>query len=210
MKTYFITGTGTNAGKTFYTVKRTLQLRSQHQNILTLKPMISGFNPDSIAGSDTGLLLQAQGLALSQQNIDKISPWRFIQPISPDMAAEEESLSVSLEEVVAFCRSHTEYDVLLIEGAGGIMSPMGENFTNLDVIAHIGCEAILVGGTYLGAISHILTAVNALSSRNIALHTLVINESDAKPVSTKRIVLTLKRFLPTTVSIEILARQNND
>ena len=65
-----------------------------------LKPVISGYCEDELELSDTGCILTALGLSLELQNVQKVSPWRFQEPISPDMAAERENREIDLWELV--------------------------------------------------------------------------------------------------------------
>ena len=75
--------------------------------------------------------------------------------------------------------------LLVIEGAGGVMSPIAEDATNLDLFAELGLEVILVTGSYLGAVSHTLTAIAALQVRGVAVAAIVVSESmgDAPPIT---------------------------
>src|ERR1700727_3328232 len=91
-----------------------------------IKPVISGFDPEQAAASDPGVLLHALGLPVTPQEIDRISPWRFRAPLSPDIAAEREGRSIDLDTVISFCRTMIDqrHGVLLIEGIGGVMVPL--------------------------------------------------------------------------------------
>lgn len=194
MKKYFVTATGTNIGKTFITAALTKQLRTKGKNVIVLKPVISGFHTP-LAQTDTGLLLKAQELPITKENIDAISPWRFTDAISPDMAAENEKKKIPFDELVAFSKKQ-KADYLLIEGPGGVMTPLDKSHTVLDWMATLGFEVILISGSYLGTLSHTLTAYHAIAAKKLKIHCVIINESGASPAPLKRTVLTLKRFLP--------------
>lgn len=192
-------------GKTFYAAALIRKLRAEGQTVLALKPVISGFDPGNIAASDTGMLLAAQGLEISGEHCDLISPWRFAAPISPDMAAEDSHTHMEFSALVDFCTRHTGYDYHIIEGAGGVMTPVNRDHTMLDLMETLQHEVILLCGTYLGSISHTLTACHALASRHCVLHSLIVNESGHPPVPLARTLLTLKQFLPN-VRIEAIPR----
>jgi len=209
VRRYFITATGTGIGKTFVTAALTARLRHEGKNVIALKPVISGFDPRQLATSDTGILLNAQGLPLSQAMADSISPWQFPEPLSPDMAAEDAGRSVDLTELAAFCRADEKADYLLVEGAGGIMTPIGTDYTVLDWVAALGYEIILVAGSYLGTLSHTLTAYEAIATRGLKLHSVIISESETSPVPPTRTLLTLRRFLPNNLLTYILPRTND-
>lgn len=177
MKGFFITSVGTEIGKTLATTLLCRQLIEQGRRVEALKPVVSGYSDDD-PQSDPARILRALGREPSPEAIAAIAPWRFAEPVSPHLAARREGRSVALDDLVAFCRSGQNADVRLIEGAGGLMSPIVDGSTCLDLIEAIGDPAILVTGTYLGAISHTLTALEALKSRGVALAGIVVSESD--------------------------------
>jgi dethiobiotin synthetase len=151
---------------------------------------------------DTNKILKAMGREPSLEDIDIISPWRFSAPLSPDMAAALENSIINFKEVVSFCNHAKDLsDYLIIEGAGGVMTPINDSKTFLDLIEQVNIAAILVTGSYLGSISHTLTAITALESRNIIIDRIIINESqDGVDIfETKK---TLSNF--TDIKIEIL------
>jgi hypothetical protein len=81
------------------------------------------------------------------------------------MAAARAGVTVSLDEVERFCRQASAgHGLLFVEGAGGVMSPLGSGFLNIDLMARLKAKAILVCGGYLGTISHTLTALAALKA----------------------------------------------
>ena len=111
MKRYFITAIGTGIGKTFITSALAQYLYKKNKNIVALKPVISGFNNDKVAESDSFIIAQAQNNNLT---IEEISPYRFVAPISPDMAAEAENRPINFAQLLQFCQKHEHNDYLLI------------------------------------------------------------------------------------------------
>lgn len=211
MQKFFITATGTGVGKTFVTTALCQQLKSVGKKLVALKPVISGYDAADM-GSDTALILQSLNLPLTLENIEKISPWRFSAPLSPNMAAEKEDRNISLEEVVSFCKiqEKTDADILLVEGVGGVMVPLNDESTTLDWMVSLeGWKIILVAGSYLGAISHSLTAIQALSTRGIVPHALVISESENSCVMLEETMQTLIKFLPSSVLTIVVSRQHD-
>lgn len=194
MSRLFITSSGTGIGKTFLT-SALLVLDRQLKGILRAsKPVISGWpaDEDAIPNTDTGLLLQSQGKVVSLAEIDAISPWRLQAPLSPDLAGKLEGKILDPAELIAFADSQwvsatTRGEMHLIEGVGGVMCPLAPGFTVLDWITEIKGTCVVVVGTYLGALSHALTAILALQSRHIPIAAVVINET---PNSTVTLVQT--------------------
>ena len=115
------------------------------------------------------MLFRALGVSVTQHAIERISPWRFRAPLSPDLAARREGRRIDVDDVIAFCQSAVEQrrDSLLIEGVGGIMVPLDDQRTILDVMMALHLPLILVAGSYLGTISHTLTALDSLYRRDM-------------------------------------------
>lgn len=207
-KKYFITATGTGIGKTFVTSALSLRLRGQGKKVVALKPVISGFDTAKIEDSDTGILLKSQGLPISLANARLVSPWQFPDPISPDMAAENKNTHIDFAELISFCKKNEGADYLFIEGVGGVMTPICHNRTVLDWMEELGYEIIIVAGSYLGTISHTLTACQAVTGRDLKIRSIIISESEISPVPSPRTILTLKRFLPNNVPLYCIKRND--
>lgn len=196
MTAYFVTATGTDIGKTFVTAGLIRHLREAGARVTALKPVVSGFDLATAAISDPGVLLEALGEPITPEALDRISAWRFAAPLSPDMAAAREGRSVPYEEVVALCRDAIakHQGTLFIEGVGGVMVPLDERHTVLDWMAALGLPAIVVAGTYLGTISHTLTALDTLKRANVKVAALVLNDSGDGAVPLVETRATLARF----------------
>lgn len=181
----FVAGAHTDVGKTHVACALIRTLRARGITVEALKPVVSGFDPDDWADSDPGRLLQALGRPLSAPQFEAMSPWRFHAPLAPPMAAKREGKRLELAPIVDFCRrriAQAQGQVCLVEGLGGVMSPLAEGATILDLMAALAAPSILVGGAYLGAISHILTAAETLKARGLPLAAVVVSES-AEPAA---------------------------
>jgi dethiobiotin synthetase len=206
MTAVFVTSSGTSIGKTFVMLRLIEELRAEGRGVRALKPVASGFDAAHPEGSDTALLLRAQGLDVTAQNLDAASPWRFAAPLSPDMAATAEQRSIPFAALVAHCRAASEYaGVTLIEGVGGVMAPLDAEHTVLDWIEALGAPALLVVGSYLGTLSHSLTAAAALRERGVTIAGVVVSESDEQPVPADETAATLARFV-APVPVRVLPR----
>ncbi|HEV8015276.1 MAG TPA: dethiobiotin synthase [Stellaceae bacterium] len=196
MSAVFVTGTGTDIGKTFVTAALIHELRRRSRNVDALKPVASGFDPAHVGDSDPGALLAALDEPATQAALDRIAPWRFRAPLSPDMAARHENRAIDFAALVAHSRAAIAAapGVLLIEGVGGIMVPLDERHTVLDWMAALNLPLILVAGSYLGAISHALSALEVLRTRGLAVTALVVNETPASTVALDETAATIARF----------------
>lgn len=199
-RAFFVTAAGTEIGKTLVTAALVHQLREAGRPVRALKPVISGLDEVALEESDSGQLLAALGRPVDAEAVAGLSPWRFGAPLSPHMAAALEGREIDFASLVAFCRAEAEAsaakgETLLIEGVGGAMVPVTTRKTVLDWIAALGLPAVLVGGSYLGALSHTLTAVRVLQGEGIAVRAVVISESAEQSVGLAPTVGTLRGFL---------------
>lgn len=176
----FVAGGHTDVGKTHVAAALIRAARGRGLKVDALKPVVSGFDADDWAQSDPGRLLDALDRPPTPDALQAMSPWRFAAPLAPPMAARHEDLRLELPPIVARCRTwlaESEAELRLVEGAGGLMSPMAEGATGLDLMLALRLPAILVGGSYLGAISHTLTALEVLRVRGLPVVAVVVSES---------------------------------
>jgi dethiobiotin synthetase len=180
----FVTATGTDIGKTFVTAGLIAQLRRQSRTVAALKPVVTGFEPATAATSDPAILLQALGRPADEAEIVGIAPWRFRASLAPDMAAAREGRALDFGALTAFCRQaiDTCTGVLFIEGIGGIMVPLDERHTVLDLMVTLRLPVLLVAGSYLGTISHTLSAVDVLRRRDLHIAAIVVSETPGSTV----------------------------
>ena len=191
----FITASGTGVGKTLVTAALGHQLNNLGRPVQLLKPVLTGY-PPSVAGEipDCDVLLEVLDLPLNDSSRDSISPWRFQAPLSPDMAAAKQGRVIEFDAVCEFCRQPATGTLQLIEGIGGVMVPLTEQHTVLDWIIALDIPSVLVVGSYLGTISHTLTALGVLNQRSAPLLGIVVSESADGSVSLQDTCATLANF----------------
>ncbi|MDP1875008.1 dethiobiotin synthase [Phenylobacterium sp.] len=205
MRALFIAGAHTDVGKTYVACALIAAARAQGLAVGAFKPAVSGMDPSDWGDSDPGRLLAALDRPLTAANLQAMSPLRFRAALSPPMAARLEGYDLRLETLVGLCQDALAAagpELMLIEGAGGVMSPLSEDATNLDLMAALGLPVILVGGSYLGAISHTLTAASVVQARGLDLAAVILSQ-DADP-SAPDFAETAKdvaRFLPGALII---------
>ena len=196
MTALFVTATGTDVGKTFVTAALIRHLRGTGKAVAAVKPVVSGFEPDHWQDSDPAALLAALGRPETMEEVESISPWRFKAPLSPHMAAKRENRAIAFPEVIEFCRRamSARRGVLLIEGIGGIMVPLDDRHTVLDWMSVLRIPIILMAGSYVGTMSHTLTALEVLARRNLDVKAVVVSESEASAASLADTVATIQVF----------------
>lgn len=192
MSAYFVTSTGTDIGKTFVTAGLVRHIRSAR----ALKPVVSGYDPSVVETSDPAVLLRALGRTVTAEAIAEIAPFRFRAPLSPDLAAAREGRSLDFEALVAFSRKAVEdhAGTLFIEGVGGIMVPLDARRTVVDWMTALDLALVLVVGSYLGTISHTLTALDVLARRKLKVSVIVVSESERATVPLDDTVASITRF----------------
>jgi dethiobiotin synthetase len=175
--TFFITGTDTGVGKTVLTALLVRFLRERGVHAAALKPICSGGRNDALS------LHAAQNGALT---LDEINPWHFRAPIAPVLAARRERKCISLADVLAHVhRIEKRFEVLLIESAGGLLSPLGENFNSRHLIAALRGTPIVVCPNRLGAVNQVLLTLEALPPSAKAKALIVLMSSPKPDASTK-------------------------
>jgi dethiobiotin synthetase len=191
----FVTGTGTDVGKTFITAALVRHLRNAGRHVDAFKPLMSGFDPANAEASDAGMLLSALGRSATADAIAHIAPWRFAAPLSPDLAAAAEGRSIDFGALVKVSREVADgRGTVFIEGVGGIMVPIDDDHTVLDWMCALRIPILVIAGSYLGTISHTLTALHVLAQRNLDIAAVVVSESTVPGASLDDTVATIARF----------------
>lgn len=187
-KIIFITGTDTGVGKTLLTALLLFHLRKKGVHALAMKPFCSG---------GLGDLHLLQSLQCGELSDDEANPYYFSQPLAPLVAAKK-NRRIRIEDVVARIKEvGRKCERLLIEGSGGLLVPLGENFTVADLIAALDCSVIVVARNRLGTINHTLLTVKHLQSIGIRASAItVVLMASAKPdLSSKTNSKTLAKLL---------------
>ncbi len=177
MRPLFVAGTGTDVGKTHIACALLQAARARGLSVDAFKPVVSGFDPAAPKASDPARLAAALG---RPEAWDDVSPRRYRAPLAPNLAARLEGETLAIADLVADCRTWLDgrdVDLALVEGAGGVMSPMTEDATNLDLMTALALPVLLVAGSYLGTASHLLTALEVLRARSLTIAAIVVSES---------------------------------
>ena len=149
---------------------------------------------------DVALIQAIQGQTPARK---EVNPFYFETPVSPLAAARLKGQKIQLSEVLQRIRAmQRRCDCLLIEGAGGLLVPLGEKFTIGDLIARMRCETIVVGRDKLGTINHTLLTVEALRRRRARRIKVVLMGQRKNDASAKANVEMLRETLE---NIDVIA-----
>jgi dethiobiotin synthetase len=187
-KILFVTGTDTGAGKTVLTAMLLAFLRAGGVRALGMKPFCSG------SRGDARLLHSLQRECLS---LDEVNPFYFDKPLAPAAAAGRARPVAPLEGALRQIRLLAgRCDLLVVEGAGGLLAPLGEGYAARDLIRRLRCKAMVVCANRLGVINHVLLTAEALKHAGIKDFTVVmmgVRKPDISAASNPRLI---RRLLP--------------
>jgi dethiobiotin synthetase len=159
-RTIFITGTDTSVGKTLLTALLLNHLRGKSVNALAMKPFCSG---------GTGDVRLLQSLQPGEMKDSEMNPYYFEKPVAPLVESLKNPRKIKLKQVLrAINKVAQKCDLLLVEGSGGLMVPLGEGFDVGDLIAELKCDVVVVCRNKLGTINHTLLTLKALKTLGIA------------------------------------------
>lgn len=191
----FITGTDTGVGKTHVGAWLARSLVAAGQDVGVMKPLVSGMR-EANAGwvaDDTVRLMRAAGV---RDSIELVSPYRFKAPLAPADAARLEGVKVRLPTILkAYAALSSAHDTMIVEGAGGLLSPLGAGLTSADLILETRLPALLVVAVRLGAINHTALTLEALARRNIPLAGIVANHRGKADAAVSRSTVSAIRSL---------------
>ena len=171
---YFVSGIDTDIGKTVATGVLAKQLLQQGKSVITQKPVQTGCQ--DIAED---IAVHRKIMDIPMQEADKqglTMPEIFGYPASPHLAARLDGRALDLDKIrTATQELATQYEIVLVEGAGGLMVPLTEDLLTIDYIKQQAYPVILVTSGRLGSINHTLLSFSALKQYGIQLHSLIFN-----------------------------------
>jgi dethiobiotin synthetase len=178
-----ITGTDTDIGKTVIAGAIAAWFKQQGTRVGVLKPIASGcvHRREGLISEDAEFLAHC---ADSPHPLDVIAPIRFAQPLAPAIAASRLGAAVDWSSIQrSLTRITRDADVLIVEGVGGIMVPMDDKHTMLDVAAWLNLPAVVVARPNLGTINHTVLTIEALRRAQVPIAGVVINRYPAENAS---------------------------
>lgn len=175
-KVYCITGIDTDIGKTIATGLLARGLVEAGVSVITQKAVQTGCEGVSEDIISHRKIMGCEMLPVDHQGLT--CPYLFSTPCSPHLAARIEGKSIDPQRITrATSELRKDFQVILLEGAGGLFVPLREELTLIDYFAEIGCPVILVTSSRLGSINHTLASLEALKARKMELAGVIYNRN---------------------------------
>jgi dethiobiotin synthetase len=172
----FVAGTDTGVGKTRVATALLRALGAAGTRAIGMKPVAAGFARGTSVNADVLALVAASGVEAPRGDVN---PYAFAPAIAPHVAAERAGVAIDLETIAAaYGRLAARADVVVVEGAGGVLVPLGPRLDMLDVAARLRLPVVLVVGIRLGCLSHALLSALAIAARGVALGGWIANRVD--------------------------------
>lgn len=173
----FITGTDTGVGKTYLGAALARSLVACGIDVGVMKPAETGCRQQGgrLVPGDAVRLIKAAQVA---DALDLVNPYRFRAPLAPAVAAEQEGRTLSIRRILTAYRSlATRHRFVIVEGAGGIMVPLNQRTTYLDLVQQLQLPILVISRPTLGTINHTMLTVMAIQSRGLPIAGIILNDS---------------------------------
>jgi len=177
-QSWFITGTDTEVGKTWYTLALIQHLKNQGLRVAGMKPIASGSEATQagLRNSDAEQILKTSGLDVPY---DWVNPYAFAPPIAPHIAAAQVGQTIELETIITqYQQLAAQAEALVVEGVGGWRVPLNRTQSLKDIVLALEMPVILVVGLRLGCINHALLSAETIIRDGCTLAGWVANPID--------------------------------
>ena len=210
----FVTGTGTDVGKTVVAAALARTLAATGQTVAVFKPCVTGLEEYPADGPESGpgVNKSAHGLpdqallrlaAGSNQTDDEIAPYRYDPPASPHLAAALAGEEIDPERLLAAARTAGEgADALVCEGVGGLLVPLSPTYLVRDLAADLGFPLVVVAPPGLGTINHTLLTIESARAAGLEVAAVVLTPWPAEPTAIER---SNRETLAALSGLEVLA-----
>ena len=176
MNSLFVTGTDTDVGKTCVTAGIVNYLSKMNIDVGVMKPFASGYkaNADSLS-EDVEILMKYSAV---NDPVELVNPYYFEIPTSPYEACMKLNREVDISKVVdAYNQLASNHDVVIVEGIGGIMTPIFQNYFVSDLISELKLNSIIVTGSKIGTVNHAMLTYEHSKQKNLNFKGFVINQN---------------------------------
>ena len=173
-KKIFITGTNTEVGKTFVTKNLIERIQLKGYSVSPYKPVETGCIEKSLTliPRDSMIYFRAINKKIA---LDQINPYRFLEPISPAAAIKRSKRKVTINDYLSKLKDLPNSDLTIIEGAGGLCSPLAPDGYNIDLIRKAKVSTVLVAKDEIGVINNVILSLSMLQKYKIKVLAIVLN-----------------------------------
>ncbi len=197
-QSYLVIGTDTGVGKTYFSHRLIQHFVAQGVQTIGMKPIASGFEQLPNGEWQNEDVVQLCAASNASAAMDFINPYAFKPAIAPHIAAEEAGVSMMLDTIVtAYQALSQQAEVVVVEGAGGLMVPLNQELTLLDMVKALQLPVILVVGMRLGCINHALLTMQVLAAQDVTVTGWVSNQIDPKMSRYQENLKTLQSLIKT-------------
>ncbi|MFA7061544.1 MAG: dethiobiotin synthase [Pedobacter sp.] len=179
-KGIFVTGTDTGVGKTIVAAALALLLRMRGVNAGVMKPITSGCREEdgALVSDDALLLCQAAGVSCS----DDVAPYLLREPLAPAEAAKIDGVRIDFACIKeSYDRLAAIYDVVIVEGAGGLMTPLAGGLLVADLVRTLDLPLLVVARPALGTINHTVLTCFAAQQMGLGVAGVIVNNYPVSP-----------------------------
>ena len=209
MKPLFITATDTNIGKTYVCAGLAYALKKLDIDVGVMKPFACGIKQKiGFSSSDLTILTKA---AIVDDAENVMNPFFFPIPASPYTAAKSFGAKIDIGHVMqCFRKLDKIHDIMLVEGIGGIMTPILKDYAIIDLIKDLMANTIIVTSSKIGTVNHTILTCNMCKNMNIPVKGLIINNFDSTgyPISELERDLSILTDLPVLCSLPHMEKFN--
>jgi len=178
MNSFFVTGTDTDVGKTCVSAALANYFCEKDIDVGVMKPFASGYKSsvDSVS-EDVEILMK---YSQTHDSIDLVNPYYFEIPTSPYDACKQLNLEIDISKVIdSYNQLASIHDIVIVEGIGGIMTPISKNYFVSDLISDLNLDSIIVTGSKIGSVNHLMLTYDHARQKNLKLKGFIINQNVA-------------------------------
>ena len=199
MKSLFVTGTDTGIGKTCISAGIALALKKSGVNVGVMKPFMCGIKQKTGSADDDVTTLTNAANVIDPREL--VNPFFSPIPASPYTAAKNSGTKININHVLdSYEKLSKVHDVILVEGIGGIMTPILKNFSVIDLIKELHTNTLIVTSSKIGTVNHTVMTCKLCKNLEIPVKGLIINNFDSEGYP----ILELERDLSDLTDLPIL------
>jgi dethiobiotin synthetase len=200
MKGVFVTGSNTGVGKTTVAIE-IVRFLSQKQDLKVRKPVETGCSDGDTANGPKDAILLSEACT-QKEPLSLVCPYRFELEASAESASNKAGEGLSLEDLIKACLENTKGSFVLVEGAGGLYSPIAKMALNSDLAAALRLPLVIVIEDELGAISQALLTINAAEKSNLDVLCIVLNQISKNSLSNREAICAYTKTPVISFSLE--------